>query len=624
MRGRTRAIARTAAALAAALACAAGAFAQRVTSGTQGVFKYEYETAPERLVKGDTVLFILRIEGLSATSLKVDSLVLSSGVDLDTQAIRPYVRKGATRGSELRLGFYLREAGEQSIDALSLSSTEGWIDLGPIKLNIEDSSGTGAWRTVIWSWKAPTSAYRYEAFAASLGRADEGNIGKDMAASFTAPADSTIEGSGYLRWTVVALKDGKLVLPDASIVPSGGAPGPRGEADAVTVTIKPIPKAISESKAIGRFTLKLDGPVPAKPIAGETAEFKLRLEGKGNFPSLVLPAPELRLDGAELGGGDWSSKRENAFGPSESGYSGSATLLVDVVPPRAGRLRLRFPSMAVLGPDGRISTLEASAIEVEVRAPDRPSASEPARVGQPESAPSAAPAASAAKPAKAAPAPRATKPTKAAPAAAAQPDAQPAAQDAAAATPEAAEPSATPETAEGEAGARLASLYGSMRRSLSFERSYREADEAALALLASLGLSRGEGEPMLDALPPPKAFLAIALAFLAAAILVAALAARRRGRDAPRRRPPAAAIVLAAIVVVAVVLAGVAEVERFSSFAVAWTDSVRLIPSPNARMEIGVSRGSTARLRGESSGFSGLVFADGVEAWTPSESVFKY
>lgn len=597
MRGRTRAIARTAAALAAILACASSAFAQRVTSGTQGFFKYEYETAPERLVKGDTVLFILRVEGLSATALKVDSLVLSSGVDLDTQAIRPYVRKGATRGSELRLGFYLREAGTQSIDALSLSSTEGWIDLGPIKLSVEDSSGPGAWRTVIWSWKAPASAYRYECFAASLGRADEGKVGGDMAASFAAPADSIVEGSGYLRWTVVALKEGALVLPDASIVPNGGAQGPRGEADAVSVNVKPIPKAISESKAIGRFTLKLDGPHPAKPIAGEAAEFKLRLEGKGNFPCLVLPAPDLRLDGAGLGGGNWSSKRADDYGPSESGYAGSATLLVDVVPPRAGRLSLRFPPLAVLGPDGRISSLEAGAVEVEVRGPDKPSAAEPAGPARP--APPAAPDAASATP------------EAAEPASAAEP-------------PSEAEPDSAAEPAEGEAGARLASLYGVMRRSLNFERSYREADAEASALLSSLGLPKGEGEPMLDALPPPKAFLAIALPFLAASILVAALAARRRGRDAPRRRPPAAAIVLAAAVAVAVVLAGVAVAERFSSFAVAWTDSVRLIPSPNARMEIGVSRGTTARLRGESSGFAGLVFADGVEAWTPSDSVFKY
>jgi hypothetical protein len=622
MRGRTRAIARTAALLAASLACAAGAFAQRVTSGTQGVFRYEYETAPERLVKGDTVLFILRIEGLSASPLKVDKLVLSSGLDLDTQAIRPYVKKGATRGSELRLGFYLREAGTQGIDALSLSSTEGWIDLGPIKLNVEDSSGSGqgAWRTVVWSWKAPTSAYRYEAFSVGLGRADEGNVGKDMAASFPAPADATVEDSGYLRWTVVALKEGKLVLPDASIVPIGGAQGPRGEAEAVPVTIKPIPKAISESKAIGRFTLKLEGPVPSKPIAGETAEFKLRLEGKGNFPSLVLPAPDLKLDGAGLGGGEWSSKREDDFGPSESGYTGSATLTVDVVPPRAGRLSLRFPPLAVLGTDGRLSSLEASAIEVEVRAPEKPSAAESPLAAQTRPAAAPAPAAAVTKPPKAAPAPKAAKPPKAV---SAKPAAAPeaAASPAATPTPETAEP---PAAAEGEAGAKLASLYGAMRRLLPFERAYREADEAALSLLASLGLSRGEGEPMLDALLPPKAFLPIALAALAASILVTVLAARRGGRDGPRRRPPAAAIVLALIGVAAVALAGVATVERFSSFAVVWTDNVRLIPSSNARMEIGVSRGSTARLRGESSGFSGLVFADGVEAWTPSASVFKY
>jgi len=593
MRRRSKAAARAVALLAAVLACVPMAFAQRVPAHASGVFRYEYEIAPDELVKGGTALLILKIEGMTSSSLRVDALRLGPGLALETQAARPYVMKGGAKGAELRLGFALGESGTRRIETLILSSSEGRLELGPIELNVKDPSGAAkeaAPLPAMWEWKAPASAYRCEAFEVRLERADGGATQKGLSASFQAPAKATIEASGYLEWTVVALEEGKLVLPDATLDPDRGSPGRRGQADAVSVKIKAFPKAISESKAIGRLSMRLDGPDPSSPVAGGSAEFALRLEGAGNFPCIVLPEPIVLLDGAPLDRGAWSSRREDDFRAGGSGYSGSASAVVAVAPPRAGRLRLSFPPLAVLGTDGKVASLEARAIEVEVRAPERPKPAAASAMAVPFGP--------------------------------------------------------TTEAArllweKDERGAALASLYGTMRRELPFERAYREADAASRAISAVLARERagesGAGEPLLDALPPPVAFLVPAVVLAASAALVAALgqtrARRRKRRDErekilagerarPRARAAAIALLAAALLALALCLAS--ALERRSSYAVVWTDQISVIPSAQAELRIRVPLGATARERGESSGFVGLVLADGVEAWAPSESVFTY
>jgi len=188
--------------------------------------------------------------------------------------------------------------------------------------------------------------------------------------------------------------------------------------------------------------------------------------------------------------------------------------------------------------------------------------------------------------------------------------------------------------ATAEPGAELAAYYKTMRRTLAFESAHREASASASALLSGFGIEGGAGGPLLDVLPPPKAFL-IPAAALALAAALAVLVRRARGRVS-RRLPPAAeghmyratrpvaAIALAAFAALFLALAGAAALERRRTYAVAWTEELSAIPSSQAELRIEVRRGSTAELRLISGDYAALSFADGVVAWAPSAQVFEY
>ncbi len=175
-------------------------------------------------------------------------------------------------------------------------------------------------------------------------------------------------------------------------------------------------------------------------------------------------------------------------------------------------------------------------------------------------------------------------------------------------------------------GAELAAQYKVMRRRLAFEREHREAAAAARELLSRLGIEGGEEGPLMDFLPPPKAFLFPAAALALAAALAAALRRLRGpgGRHMRRATRPVPAIVLALLAALSLALAGASALERRRTYAVAWTEELGSIPSPRAELRIKIRRGSTAELRQSSGDYSALRFADGVVAWAPSAEVFEY
>jgi hypothetical protein len=177
----------------------------------------------------------------------------------------------------------------------------------------------------------------------------------------------------------------------------------------------------------------------------------------------------------------------------------------------------------------------------------------------------------------------------------------------------------------GDRGRSLALLYGLRRRSPALA----GVAESAAACSGELG----SGPPLLDALPPPLPFaLTSAAAALGALFLFLASRSKRRegrregeGRGAAHRaRLKALALLLVLASVVLAILAGAALSERRTVYAVLWTDSLLLVPSPVAEGRVTVTRGTAARVRGETSGYVGLVLADGLAGWAPRDAVYYY
>ncbi|MDA8426058.1 MAG: hypothetical protein M0Z80_07955, partial [Treponema sp.] len=197
---------------------------------------------------------------------------------------------------------------------------------------------------------------------------------------------------------------------------------------------------------------------------------------------------------------------------------------------------------------------------------------------------------------------------------------------------------------DGERARALALLYGIMRRHLG-------ASEAVRAAGACSG-ELGSGPPMLDALPPPAPFELAGLAFLASALAFAALSAARRvasrkaarasgeigaqprrqaagtaaasGEPGPSRPRAFFAIFLAVLAFLCLGAAAFSALERRNHYAVVWTDSLLLVPSPLARGKVEVIRGSAARVRGGTSDYVGLELADGLSGWAPKKYVYYY
>jgi hypothetical protein len=165
-------------------------------------------------------------------------------------------------------------------------------------------------------------------------------------------------------------------------------------------------------------------------------------------------------------------------------------------------------------------------------------------------------------------------------------------------------------------GAALAALYHALRQAPPLSPASRNAKKAALERASELGT----GLPLLDLLPPPPWFLLPAGLALLGWLGRRFLPGRGRKRD-KLLSPPGLLLALS----LALALAGLAAaLERRASYAVVWTDTLRIVPAADSELFVKVVKGSTARSRGSSGGFESLVFPDGVEGWAARESLYWY
>jgi hypothetical protein len=539
--------------------------------------RYSVSVAPQRLAVGDLAIVELELEGVSASSASVAELRLDPGLNLESESLRPG-SGSSSRRTDLRFELRVLGQGELKIEALAILAEGKTINIGPIAVCPGETPSAGGNRAGAWRWVVPPQVYRYEAFELrleSLGdrtaaystpaAGSATGAAPNSAAVFALPVGASIEASGRLSWTVIAFDEGDLLIPEAVI---GSGPS-AGKANATKVRVRPLPSELRTTRAIGRFTLALSESEIRDPVAGVPLRLSLVLEGRGNLPVLILPEPDIRLNGAALPRGAWTSSRVDEAKAEGGSYVGRASLVMEVIPPRAGVLTLSFPPLAVLDPSSVPKGPGASALALAVRE---------IRVGSNGSA--------------AAPVPRA---------------------------PLAWGPrlsAASAAWARGEKSRALALLYSALRRAPPLSPEARDAEKAALACSALLGTKA----PLLDALPPPSYFTIIAslVALLGLSLFIVA---KVRGHSSRLARGGAVFLALA------LVLAGfgfASAAERREKFAVIWADSLRTVPSARSELSVSIIKGSTGRLRGTAGSYAGLVLADGVEGWAPLDSLNWY
>lgn len=431
-------------------------FAQRAEDGSPA---FLIEQSPPDARRGERVSLSIRFDGISASTFRVESIRLGSGLSLETQSVRPYTSHEGRYGAELRLGLILGPSGNPDIESLSLVAEGSRFTIGRIAVNILDASSGWEGSAPVWKWSCPSEVRLYQSFELRLLPPGGRPLDKDIRVVVDPPSGAAFERSGGLVWTVTAIEEGVLELPRATIYSRGESALPIGEAPAVSITVRGNEKKVTELESGDR--------------------------GEGGAPM------------REKSGGD------AVLGPAQGTTDGSAR--------------------------------------------DR------------------------------------------------------------------------------SQGAALASLYRTLRTTLFFESAHREARAAASKILASIGRELRPNDILLDTLPPPKLFITLA-AVCAAAALLTFLFVRRRN-DRPERKTVVrrmVPLVLCAVFVCAALLGLASALEHRTVYAVVWTGEARAIPSVQAELVIKIDPASTARLGSSAADFCSLTFADGVEAWVPSESIFTY
>ncbi len=540
---------------------------------------YRLSVEPEHPRQGEAFEIVIEAEGLSHVELEGCSL--GEGLSLEASSVRPRVGLAAARlGVEIRLRLVAALPGARTIASIAVRGAEGRLVLGPVSIEVLDAQGAGT--LPAWRWEAPSSCYRYEAFAVRLEGPSEANVIARV--GFPAPSGLALERAGSaLAWVCTALDDGEFSLPEVEV--EAGAFS--GRAFPHSIAVKPLPAALATTRAIGEFRLSLEGPRSAVLRVGERASFRLILKGRGNHPALILPPPRYMLDDRPLESEALACSRIDAVLPGPGGYEGETVLEVQVSPPRAGTLRVEAPPFPVLGAAGRIEWLSAPPLTFEVRVL--------AHEGLGDADPFAAWHETAAAP---------TASRRAAPAEAGIRDAEAA-------------------WRRGERGKALALVCAAARTS--------PFDARLRTLASSLAAEIGAPTPLADRYPPPVLALgaAAAAASLAAVLIVAGRAfLPLRGGKAQRqgRRPAFEALggLLLAAALALLALAALASREHKATYAVVWTDRALSIPSPKAEGGTPLVRGETGRVIGHSEGYVALRFPDGTLGWVPEETVYLY
>ncbi|MEI6389238.1 MAG: hypothetical protein WCQ50_21745, partial [Spirochaetota bacterium] len=272
---------------------------------------------PDKPPDLDSVLVCsLVIHGLR--DARLESYRLDPGLSVDGMVRKPFVAASEARGTAILLSLRSRVAGRRAISLLRFQGEEGAFEIPRLEVSFSSPDlPTDMAEGQSWEWAAPGTVTRFEGFRLRL--LSPAGIPDSAWPSFALPEGLVLEaGSDGFSWVATALEAGSLLLPEADI-----AAKPRGYAPALRIAVRDIPSVISESRAIGTFSLSLDGPGGAG--AGDRIMLRVIVSGRGNFPFLVLPLPLLSLDGQALPPGTATWRRVDAYSPNGESWVGEAS-----------------------------------------------------------------------------------------------------------------------------------------------------------------------------------------------------------------------------------------------------------------------------------------------------------
>jgi hypothetical protein len=614
---------------------------------------YRVESLPENPAVGEVARIVLVVEGLSPAGLEVSDPDLDEGLALEAKSLRPRVPDPASASREIEVVLELRvlSAGRRLVGGMDIRGKEGKLRVAPLHF-FARGPGDAQNDSPAWRWSAPSFVRRFEAFELSLERVDGHAPPHDVIASFSPPAGMSLEPCGPLSWSAIVLEGGEVELPRASIASAGTS---IGRASPSAIRIRPLPEKLEPSRAIGRFSLVLEGPPGASLEAGKQYLARLVLSGRGNQPAIRLPEPKISIDAEILPPQSVVLRRVDSSRPVGGAYEGELALEILFTPHRSGALLIEFDDMPFLGAEGDLSKLSVSALRRTVRPSsalegagkdgrsspfDQAIAKLAAKLGAAEPELSQLPSLVAEARAARDPAVRARAYSRGL-----------------SLIQRGDGPRRDPEERlleagllweTGDRGKSLALLYGVLR----YAPSTKGANEIAAACSGELG----SGPPLLDALPPPAPFAAVA-GFFVLLSLGLFLASRRRPRAAAggaawgrgtvpgkpvavkssafanKRSVRSAAAVSALILSLATTsLALISAEERRERYAIIWADRLFLVPSSQAEGSLPVTRGAAAKLRGQPSmrtpgsdrEFVGVRLADGVGGWIRRDELYFY
>jgi len=540
----------------------------------EGDFTYRLELEPDLPSIGQALSLSVVITDLGGASLA--SARLGDGLSLVSSSSHALVSERGERGSEILLEFATSKSGPHEIEELVFEGREGRLRLGPFAIVLKGGVATAP---PSWTWVYPTTVTVHQSFAIALET--KGRIPEVAWPVFDPPEGIFLEaGPKAFTWVATALRPGSLQLPSVEIrSPSTEDRG--GRAAAVEIAVAVLPASLAESRAIGNFGLSIEGPKQGR--VGRPLELRVKLEGRGNLPSLRLPDPIPSLDGRGLPRGSWSERREDDIGigkGSEAGtYRGSVSLLLTYMPDSPGLFSLRLSPYRVMDEAGRLVSLEAKPFSLQIAAGEGNKTSLDEGRGGTGGGGNAVTV-----PARGT---EATVPGGGASTVTSRADVSIA-------------------TTVPRDGKELAALY---HRARIQDPSLRKA---ARGQATQLGLPPPDFGPWPPALPLA---LAAGLALLGFLLLLVFR----------RRLSPGAGFVPALVLVLGLLSATgavLAAMDRGRERALVWTDRLLTIPSEEAQSSLGGVRGASARVLGKSEGWTCVLLRDGRSGWLPDEALF--
>ncbi|MFZ4616126.1 MAG: hypothetical protein ACOYM2_08030 [Rectinemataceae bacterium] len=542
----------------------------------------------------DSVLVCsLVIHGLR--DARLESYLLDPGLSVESMAGKPFVAASEARGTEILLGLRSSVSGRRAIRGLRFVGEEGGFEIPRIEVSFTDTAQPGILaQGESWEWAAPVTVTRFEGFRLRL-RSRSG-IPDGSWPAFALPEGLVLEtGSDGFSWVATALEAGSLLLPEADI-----SAKPRGFAPAFRITVRDIPPSISSSRAIGNFSLSLDGPPSA--LSGDRVLLRVIVSGRGNFPFLTLPAPLLSFEGQALPPGDASWRRVDAFRADGESWVGEASWEIWVRIHSPGLFELGVASWPCLTPGGEVKALASETFTLRIASSDDGRGrgamaaverlSKLLKVRRGDSITAFLAALS-----------RGDTAAARVLAAGLGPGRQGRADRVLS--------EAAISFSVGRAGEGLASLYRAARR-----------EDASLRPVAGLvAADLGAELPDFRSWPNPFVALASALAVLAAFFLVI-VKRRRRGRAASLASPLPIALALAAILATAVSIAAFQEGSRIHYLS--WSPYLAALPSLDAESSLAVDPGRNGNRLASVPGWIYLRFSNGSSGWISDTMVYSW